>query len=318
MTTDERRPTVLVTGGAGFIGSALCSRLLAAGRRVVAYDDLSRGRRDLLPSAVQLIEGDIRDRERLRAAIGDTTPDALVHLAAMHFIPDCVARPQETVAVNVEGTRCVLDSCRGSSIRGVVFASSGAVYEPSDEPCVEGHTALRPLEVYGESKLAAEDLARAFQRDTAIPTSVVRFFNAIGRNETNPHVIPHIFESLQSSDVIRLGNMAPRRDYIDTRDLADAMLAVLDAAHGFSVLNVGTGVACSVSEIVDLIGSILGRRITVVGEPARMRATERMLLVADISRIRHATGWTPRISLKQSLKDLVHAYGLQTQPSIAD
>lgn len=317
MTIDQRRPTVLVTGGAGFIGSALCARLLAADRQVVAYDNLSRGRRELLPPAVALIEGDIRDGARLRAAIADARPDALVHLAAMHFIPDCIARPQETMEVNVEGTRRVLDSCRQASIRSVVFASSGAVYEPSDEPCVEEHTALRPLEVYGESKLAAEDLARAFQQDTGTPTSVLRFFNAIGRNETNPHVIPHIFESLQSSDVIRLGNMAPRRDYIDTRDLADAMLAVLDAAHGFSIFNLGTGAACSVSEIVDLIGSILGRPITVVSEPARMRATERMLLVADIGRIHRATGWTPRISLKESLKDLVHAYGLQSQPSSA-
>jgi UDP-glucose 4-epimerase len=235
----------------------------------------------------------------------------------MHFIPDCVARPQETMAVNVEGTRRVLECCRQGSIRRVVFASTGAVYEPSDEPCVEESTPLRPLEVYGESKLEGEALARAFEQDSGIATSVLRFFNAIGPNETNPHVIPHIFESLQSSDVVRLGNLAPRRDYIDTRDIADAILAVLDTGPGFSIFNVGTGIACSVGEIVDLMGTILGRRITVVGEPARMRATERMLLVADIGRIRHATGWTPRISLKESLTDLVHAYGLQSQPSSA-
>ena len=318
MTSDQRRSTVLVTGGAGFIGSALCARLLDAGYRVVAYDNLSRGRRELLPAGVQLVEGDIRDSARLGAVIAETTPRALVHLAAMHFIPDCIARPQETLEVNVEGTRRVLDCCRHPSIRCVLFASSGAVYEPSDDPCVEEKTGLRPLEVYGESKLAAEDLARRFQQDTGTPTSVLRFFNAIGRNETNPHVIPHIFESLQSSDVIRLGNMAPRRDYVDTRDLAGAMLATIEAARDFSLFNVGTGVDCSVSEIVDLIGDILGRRITVIGEAARMRATERMRLVADIGRIRRATGWTPQITLKESLKDLVHAYGLQTQPSIAD
>ncbi len=317
MTSDERRSTVLVTGGAGFVGSALCAQLLDAGCRVVAYDNLSRGRRELLPPGVELVEGDIRDSARLGAVIAGTTPRSLVHLAAMHFIPDCIARPQETMEVNVEGTRRVLDCCRQSSIRCVLFASSGAVYEPSDEPCVEEKTGLRPLEVYGESKLMAEDLARTFQQDTGTPTSVLRFFNAIGRNETNAHVIPHIFESLQASDEVRLGNMAPRRDYIDTRDLAAAMLAVLDAAQGFSVFNVGTGVASSVSEIVDLIGGVLGRRITVIGEPARMRTTERMLLVADIARIRRATGWTPRITLKESLTDLVQAYGLQIAPSSA-
>lgn len=317
MSGGERRSTVLVTGAAGFIGSVLCQRLHAAGHHVVAYDNLSRGRRELLPDDVTFVEGDVRDGARLSETVTSSNPDCVVHLAAMHFIPDCIARPQETMDVNVEGTRRVLDSCRNSSVRRVVFASSAAVYEPSDEACREDATGLRPLEVYGESKLIGEGLTAAFCEETGIATSVLRFFNAIGRNETNPHVIPHIFDSLRAGDVIELGNMAPRRDYIDTRDVADAIVAAAEAARGFSVFNVGTGVACSVSEIVELIGGILGRPITVVGEPSRMRATERMLLLADIGKIGRATGWTPTIPLKDTLKDLVAAYGLQTEPSSA-
>ena len=238
--TNARHSTVLVTGAAGFIGSALCARLRSAGRQVVAYDNLSRGRREFLPEDVHLVEGDIRDAARVRETVSAFGPDCVVHLAAMHFIPDCIARPQETMDVNVAGTRHVLDSCRGSAVRSVIFASSGAVYAPSDVPCLEEATPLGPLEVYGESKLAGEQLARTFHEETGIATSILRFFNAIGRNETNPHVVPHLFESLQTSDVVRLGNMAPRRDYIDTRDIAEAILAVADSAQELSVFNVGT------------------------------------------------------------------------------
>jgi UDP-glucose 4-epimerase len=314
---DRGQRTVLVTGAAGFIGSALCRRLRSLGHRVVGYDNLSRGRREYLPQGVRLIEGDIRDVARVKETVSASKPDWLIHLAAMHFIPDCVARPQETIDVNVEGTRRVLESCRGSSVRSFIFASSAAVYAPTGGPCLEDATPLGPLEVYGESKLAAEHLVRTFHEETGTSISILRLFNAIGRNETNPHVVPHILESLQTSDVIRLGNIAPCRDYIDTRDVAEAILAVADGSHGLRVFNVGTGVAYSVQDIVESLRRILGRAITVVQEPLRVRATERMLLAADIERIRCATQWTPRLSLEDTLKDLVAAYRLQTQPHSA-
>jgi UDP-glucose 4-epimerase len=310
--TDDRRDlTVLVTGAAGFIGSALCHRLRSAGHPVVGYDNLTRGRAEYLPQGVRLVAGDIRDAARLKDAVSASKPDCVIHLAAMHFIPDCIARPHETIDVNVEGTRRVLESCRGSSVRRFIFASSAAVYAPTDLPCVEDATPLRPLEVYGESKLAAEQLVSTFHEETGISSSILRLFNAIGRNETNPHVIPHIFESLQTSNVIELGNTAPYRDYVDTRDIADAILAVADGVHGCNVFNVGSGVAYSVANILESLRRILGRAIEVVQEPSRLRATDRMLLAADITKIRRATLWTPRIAFDDTLADLVAAYELQ-------
>ena len=311
-------PSVLVTGAAGFIGSALCERLHSRGHRVVGYDNLSRGRREFLPQGIRLVEGDIRDAARLQETVAASKPDWLIHLAAMHFIPECIAKPQETIDVNVSGTGRVLEACRGSSVRRVIFASSAAVYAPTDRPCVEDATPLRPFEVYGESKLAAEQLVRAFQNETGIPTSILRLFNAIGRNETNPHVVPHIFESLKTSDVIRLGNIEPRRDYIDTRDLAEAIVEVADISDGFRVFNVGTGVAHSVKDVVDLLRRILDRPIRVEQDPARMRSTERMLLAADIQQIRRATRWVPRTSLEETLRDLLEPYGLQKRPYAND
>jgi UDP-glucose 4-epimerase len=314
---DPIHRTVLVTGAAGFIGSALCQRLVSAGHHVVGYDNLSRGRREYLPQAVRLVEGDIRDRRRIDETLSATKPDWVIHLAGMHFIPDCIARPEETLDVNVEGTRHLLESCRGTSVRTFIFASTAAVYAPTDCACVEDTTPLRPLEIYGESKLAGEQLVSAFHEETGIPTGILRLFNAIGRRETNAHVIPHIFESLQKSDAIALGNIAPRRDYIDTRDVADAVLSLQGGAPGLQVLNVGTAVAHSVSEILEMLRRILGRPVVAVQDPSRARAIERMLLVADIQKIRRATGWTPRIAFEETLRDLVLAYKLQTEPYFA-
>jgi UDP-glucose 4-epimerase len=106
-----------------------------------------------VPSSVALVEGDIRDPTKLDEAFRSARPDSVIHLAAMHFIPDCVARPADTLEVNVTGTRAVLDCCRRGAVEHVVFASSAAVYAPVEAACVEDITPLRPLEIYGESKL---------------------------------------------------------------------------------------------------------------------------------------------------------------------
>ena len=307
--------TVLVTGGAGFIGSELCHRLRSAGHRVIVYDDFSRGQREYLPADVEIIGGDIRDATGLTRLVADVTPDVVVHLAAMHFIPDCIARPDEARDVNVEGTRRVLESCRRSGVRHVIFASTAAVYAAGDDACDEERTAVGPLEIYGETKLEGERLVRAFQEQSGAAVTTLRLFNAIGRNETNPHVLPHIFESLRASGVLHLGNTTPRRDYIDTRDIADAILAVMPVAQGLQVFNVGTGNAYSVDDIIQRLRRILGRDLRVVQEAARVRAADRMLLLADIGRIHRATGWSPRFTVDDTLRDLVSSYGLRVEAS---
>jgi UDP-glucose 4-epimerase len=310
-------PVTIVTGGAGFIGSAVCRRLSADGQRVVGYDNLSRGRREHLSSPATLVEGDIRDERRWKETLAAVRPSTVVHLAAMHYIPDCVARPAEALDVNVEGTRTILDGCLGSSVRRVIFASTGAVYAPSDLPCVENQTPIGPLEVYGQSKRLGEQLVETFCRETGVSVAVLRLFNAVGPYETNPHVIPHIFESLRTSDSISLGNVAPRRDYVDTRDVAAAIATVLGAPLGFHCLNVGTGVAHSVSDVVSILQRLLDRPIVINRQAARARANERMVLVADIAAIRRLTGWAPALQLEDSLRELVQAYGLRIGTSKA-
>ncbi len=306
--------TVLVTGAAGFIGSAVSACLAGAGHRVVAYDNLTRGRREYLPPGTTLIEADIRDGDALAEAVARVRPDAVVHLAAMHFIPDCLARPAETLAINVDGTQRVLDACRRSTVGHVVFASSAAVYAPVEHACVEASTPIGPIEIYGESKVRGEELLQAFHADTGVTSTALRLFNAVGRRETNPHVIPHIFDSLRTSDIVPLGNTDARRDYVDSRDVAAAVLAVLQTGRGHSVMNVGTGVAYSVNDLLAALRSLLGRDIRVLQDAARMRPSERMVLQADTAALRAATGWQARFPLAAVLADLCDESGL-TLPS---
>ena len=305
-----------VTGGAGFIGSALVRELIDTDHEVVIFDDFSRGKRSMVPTTprITFIEGDIRDRTGVATAVRESRPELVIHLAALHFIPDCVARPNDTLEINVEGTRHVFDACASAEIRAMVFASSAAVYAPSDGPCSELASPLEPTDVYGESKLRGEQLANEYFSKTGCATSVLRIFNAIGPRETNPHVLPHVLETLQRTDALSLGNTSAKRDYIDTRDIARAISLIASRSRGLQVYNVGSGRAYSVSEIVTLLSAKLGRPLPITVDPQRLRASDRPLLLASVDKLERELGWSPGITLDAALDELIRHYGLRVGP----
>lgn len=305
--------TILITGGAGFIGSATVRRFLEEGIGVVVYDDFSYGRREFLPDddRLEIVVGDINDTDRLAETLARVTPDYLCHLAAIHFIPDCNADPPRALQVNTVGTESVLNAAAGTRIDKVLIASTAAVYPINDDPNAEEGTPAAPIDIYGLSKLFSEALAEKYVRETGGTAVAVRLFNAVGPRETNPHVIPHIFESAGRGDTIPLGNVEPKRDYIHTADMAEAMLAICRSGmSGFETVNVGTGEEYSVAELVEMIGGIIGRKLTIEQKADRVRSVERMHLVADISRIGTLTGWRPKMSIADSLADTAKYYGL--------
>jgi UDP-glucose 4-epimerase len=309
---------VLVTGGAGFIGSALVAALGRAGHRVAVYDNLERGQRAYLgpAGAVELFQGDIRDGAAVAQAVSTSRPDAVVHLAALHFIPDCVARPADTLSINVDGTRHVLAACAAAGVGRIAFASSAAVYAPSDEACNEATSALGPHDIYGESKLRGEELCREHHAKLGGDLALLRIFNAVGPRETNPHVVPHLFETLKTSDTIPLGNTQAKRDYIDTRDLALAITAVLERSRGSTPYNIGSGRAYSVDELVAVMSRRLGRPLTIQVDQARLRPVDRPLLLADISKIGAELGWKPAVPLEDTVDRLIEHYGLRIGPAL--
>ncbi len=298
--------TVLVTGGAGFIGSALCRALAARGRHVVAFDNLSFGRRELLPgdSGCQLVEGDVRDAARLRELFRDLAPGTVCHLAALHFIPYCDAHPLETMDVNVNGTRAVLEACRNARPRLVLFASTAAVYPIAAGPLPEDRPA-GPVDVYGYTKLMGEDLARLFALETGVPTLIARLFNAVGPHDNNLHVVPEILAQVARGGPLRLGNLDPVRDYIHVDDMVAAFLALLERPpRGCDVFNVGSGEGRSVRDVVNAFEAVVGP-LTLTQDSQRVRRVDRAELVADVNKLCRETGWRPHVSFAEGIRRLL-------------
>jgi UDP-glucose 4-epimerase len=297
----------LVTGGCGFVGSALVRRLLTEGHEVMAVDDLSKGTLENLGSCreqVQVIRQDIT--RGLDGLLSSFRPDVIFHLAALHFIPDCDSDPLRCLRVNAEGTRAILDAAALlEEPSAVVLASSAAVYAPSDEPHHED-SPLAPIDVYGFSKLWTEELALRYAERTGAGVGIARLFNVFGPGETNAHFIPSLICQLKAGKPVKLGNLSSRRDYVFVEDVADALVRLgHHSATGQSVtVNVGTGLAYSGYEVVQ---SLTGANDplsnpTIVSDPRRFRAVDRPMLQANPDFARKVLNWTPRMSLLEGLK----------------
>jgi UDP-glucose 4-epimerase len=304
----ERMHRMLITGGCGFIGSALCREFGSGHTEVFVIDDLSYGSRKFVSiDDDHFFKQDILDREAITRIFHEVRPETVLHLAAIHFIPHCNQYPYQSANINLLGTMNVLDAAKAcGSVKKVLFASTAAVYPITDEAVAETH-APGPLDVYGMSKLVGERLCREFHLETGIATVVCRFFNAFGPNETNPHLIPEIQKQvLAGLRTIKLGNLDPKRDFIHTFDMASAMRALIERFRsGYDIFNLGRGEEYSVREIVAAFAKELGEEIEIEVDPARVRKVERMHLLADVSKLKAFTGWAPKVSLAEGIRTLV-------------
>ncbi len=301
---------MLVVGGAGFVGHHLVPRLLDNDHDVVVIDNLSRGSLErfgphLGDARLAVVRGDITDAVLVRQIVAEVRPAVVFHLAALHFIPYCVAHPSETLLVNVVGTQLVLDALAAVPDARLVFASTADVYAASADPHREDD-AIETSNVYGASKRTCEELFAVARRQGAGRCIVsARLFNVFGPGETNPHVLPDILAQVREGGVLRLGRLEPRRDYVHARDVAEALVRLAAYDGPETVFNVGTGVGTSVRELVDTLGDVLGRRLRIEQDSDRVRPVERMHLVADVGRARRELGWTPRLGLREGLCDVV-------------
>lgn len=300
--------TVMVTGGAGFIGAPLCRGLAQDGTQVVAYDNLSLGQPEVRTpdGRCETIVADVRDTARLRDSLQRVRPQVVFHLAALHFIPDCNARPYEAMDINVNGTRGLLHACREFPPEAVVFASTAAVY-PAQPGLFDEANPPGPLDVYGSTKLVGEELLELFARETGIPGVAARLFNAFGPADANPHLLPAIATQLQDgARTIRLGNLDPVRDYVHVRDIV-AALRLLGGRRPapFEIFNVGSGVGRSVRQVVQAFDAALGLSLSIEQDPELVRSVERQELVADPGRLARETGWAPRVDFEEGLRELV-------------
>jgi len=303
---------VLVTGGAGFVGVPLTAGLLHRGHEVTVLDDFSVGPRERLTplTGAHVVEADLRDRTAVARAVEQAGPAVIVHLAARHFIPWCEANPEQTEAINVQGTRHLLEAAEHAGVRTILLASTADVYRPARDPHRESDTLASPS-AYGRSKLAAERLlAEHAERHPATVTRALRLFNVYGPGETNPHVLPAILEQLRAGDVLALGNTEARRDWLFVDDAVSAIAGLLELPDGRGAVNVAGGRAASVDELIDALRVITGRDLRVQRDPARMRPSDRPVLAADLSRLHELLPGFSATALERGLRATLAAEGL--------
>jgi UDP-glucose-4-epimerase GalE len=308
--------TVLVTGGAGYIGSHAVKALAAAGRRVVVYDDLSAGHREAVATIggdVRLVEGDIRDTARVCHALSECRAGAVMHFAAWLVVPDSVADPIGYYRNNVTGALSVLEAMAATGVSRFIFSSTCAVYgDPVEVPMTEAHP-TRPINTYGETKLAVERALPHLERAHGVRSIALRYFNAAGADPDGVlgedhapeiHLIPRALAAaaggpplLVFGDDYDTPDGTCQRDYIHVTDLADAHCRALEALeHGTAsgVINLGTGRPHSVREVVQSVARVTGRAVPCVVAPRRPGDPAR--LFAATTRAHAALGWRPRFT----------------------
>ena len=308
---------ILITGGNGYVGREL-TRLLYDQHDVCVADVVRHGRvrftEPELPR-IRFERTDITSPSEVSELVADFRPDAIIHLAAIHYIPECENNPLLTVRTNVLGSITLLlaapQGCR------FVYASSGAVYVPDERPHRETTAAVGPSDVYGLSKLHGEQCVAYFARTRGLRGIVVRLFNVIGPGETNPHLLPEIVAQLKAGrTTIQLGNLWPERDYIHVRDAARGFEATVfnhDVAIGDTVtVNLGTSSPHSVATIVCKLRRIANIDFGLQQDDARIRAVDRPYLAADNTEFRRLFGWSPKHTVDDALADL------WSEPDLAD
>jgi UDP-glucose-4-epimerase GalE len=311
------RASVLVTGGAGYIGSHACKALNRAGYRVVAFDNLVAGHRAAVRYGT-LIEGDITDTPVVRQALRQHDITAVMHFAAFLDVAESVREPGRYFRNNVGGALSVLEAMAAESVKHFIFSSTCATYgEPVETPIVETHP-QNPINSYGESKLAVERALPHFERALGIRWTALRYFNAAGADpdgeigeDHSPeiHLIPRAIEAANGGPGLRVfGNDYPTpdgtclRDYIHVSDLADAHVKALEAIVETGVsgaYNLGTGRPHSVREVIDTVERIGGRSVPWTLAPRR--EGDPAVLYAAPQKAQAALHWKPQFPDLESI-----------------
>jgi len=309
---------VLVTGGAGYIGSVVAAQLVAAGHDVVVLDDLSTGHADAVPPGATFVKGTLRDCAAEVLADG---VEAVLHFAAKSLVGESVADPAKYWSNNLGGTVALLEAMREIRIRTIVFSSTAAVYGEPEGPTVQETDPTRPTSPYGASKLAVDTTLTEFSRLYGFGAISLRYFNVAGahavsngwlgeRHNPETHLIPNVLAAATEGRPVRIfGADYPTpdgtciRDYIHVTDLADAHLRALDACRTgqHRIFNLGNGAGFSVREVIEVCRSVTGKEIEV--ETGPRRAGDPAVLVASSAKIQSELGWRAERDLRAMAAD---------------
>jgi UDP-arabinose 4-epimerase len=323
------QPNILVTGGAGFIGSHTCKQLALNGFTPVTYDDLSTGNLDAVKFG-PFVLGDLQESNILSAAFEKYQPEAVIHFAAFAYVGESIDHPARYYENNVSGTLALLRACREHDVKRIVFSSSCATYGIPDALPITEYTPQHPINPYGESKLIVEHILKDFSNAYGLQTAVLRYFNACGadldgelseQHDPETHLIPRALMAaagkIKDLTIYGQNYKTPDgtciRDYIHVQDLAEAhvlALRYLLQSDENLIVNLGSGKGISVLEIIEAVQTFTGKTIPVI--KAKRRPGDPSILYADPTLARNKLGFeTAYSNLGQIIATAAPSFGLE-------
>jgi UDP-glucose 4-epimerase len=307
---------ILVVGGAGYIGSICSEVLLNEGYDVVIFDNLTEGHRGAVDSRARFIEGDLADRPAVEAAVSNSRPNAVMHFAASALVGESMQNPSKYFRNNIAHGLNLLDAMVAAGVKRMVFSSTCAIFGPPDRLPIDENLPTRPINPYGESKLAFERILRWYDEIHGMKFVALRYFNAAGASarfgedhRCETHLIPNVLKVALGQkpcvEVYGTDYETPDgtciRDYIHILDLANAHILALDSPKS-EFYNLGTGGGSSVREVIEVARKVTGRNIDMVEKSRRPGDPPR--LIAASEKIKRELGWKPQV---QSLDAIIES-----------
>lgn len=301
---------ILVTGGAGFIGSNTVDYLIKKNFDVTVVDNLSTGFKELLNPEAEFFEGSFGDKKLLEKALKGV--EAVIHLGAFSSVEESVKNPLKYYKNNLADSVVLLEEMRKKNIEKLIFSSSASVYgEPKKIPVTEA-SELNPISPYGETKLGLEKILELYFHSFGLKSISLRYFNAFGPKELHEpetHAIPNFIKAvLEGKKINVFGSGKQQRDFVFVKDLVKAHVLALEELDeiGFEVFNVGSGESCSVKEVIDLVFDLTGKKTAVNFLPPRKGDPRK--LTADISKIKKKLHWKPETDFKASISKTIEFF----------
>ncbi|MEY2543552.1 MAG: UDP-glucose 4-epimerase [Verrucomicrobiota bacterium] len=307
---------VLVVGGAGYIGSVCAELLLDEGHGVTIFDNLSEGHRRALDPRAEFVEGDLVDRQSIEKTLAKQRPDAVLHFAANALVGESMQNPSKYFRNNIANGLNLLDATVAAGVGKLIFSSTCAIFGPPERVPIDETTPPRPINPYGESKLAFEKILRWYGEIHGLKFVSLRYFNAAGASakfgedhRVETHLIPNVLKvalgEKPNVEIFGTDYETPDgtciRDYIHILDLARAHILALNSAKS-DFYNLGTGGGASVREVIDSCRKVTGRKIDIVEKPRRPGDPPR--LIASSEKIKRELGWKPQF---QSLDAIIES-----------
>ena len=302
----------LVTGGAGFIGSHVCERLLRSGHAVWAFDDLNDfydprlkranlGDIQALAKSFEFVEGDLTDRAALDELLGGVKFDQIIHLAARAGVRPSLQEPALYQRVNVEGTVNLLEAARLNGVRKIIIASSSSVYGVNAKvPFSESDPIFRAISPYAASKLACESLGHVYHHVYGLDIAMLRFFTVYGPRQ-RPDLAIHKFARLMSAGkpIPVFGDGSTARDYTYVSDTLEGIMACTKQEFGYEVFNLGESQTVSLNRLIELLEAALGKKAVIDRQPPQPGDVP--ITCADVAKARARLGYDPRVKIEQGI-----------------